>query len=111
MTKLSPGEAAHRWPQVHPGSQSVVFTALGQAGISEAPNIDVISLKTGKRKMILRGGFSARYLAAASEDREREAAEWIEGLIQDSLPGGERQKTRPIGKWGPYGCDCGCVVI
>lgn len=85
MTKLSPGEVAHRWPQVQPGSQSVVFTALGQAGISEAPNIDVISLKTGKRKLILRGGFSARYLADASEDREREAAAWLSDRKLDAL--------------------------
>jgi WD40 repeat protein len=67
LTKLNSGEVTHRWPQVLPGSQAVLFTSGAQLGASyDDANIDVISLKTGERKTIERGGFSARYLADAT---------------------------------------------
>ena len=67
VTKLNSGEVTHRWPQVLPGSQAVLFTAAAQLGLSyDDANIEVISLKTGERKTIQRGGFSARYLADAT---------------------------------------------
>ncbi len=67
VTKLASGEVTHRWPQVLPGSQAVLFTVAAQiaAGYDDA-NIDVVSLQTGERKTIQRGGFSARYLADAT---------------------------------------------
>jgi serine/threonine-protein kinase len=67
VTKLISGEVTHRWPQVLPGSQAVLFTAVAQTGVGyDDANIDVISLQTGERKTILSGGFSARYLADAT---------------------------------------------
>jgi Tol biopolymer transport system component len=67
VTKLNSGEVTHRWPQVLPGSQAVLFTSGTQTGAGyDNANIDVISLKTGERKTIERGGFSARYLADAT---------------------------------------------
>ena len=62
VTKLNAGEATHRWPQVLPGSQAVLFTVASQiaAGYDDA-NIDVISLQTGERKTLRRGGFYPRY--------------------------------------------------
>jgi Tol biopolymer transport system component/predicted Ser/Thr protein kinase len=66
VTKLNPGEFAHRWPQVLPGSQAVLFTAVPQGGAYDDANIDVISLKTGERKTVGRGGFSPRYLAVST---------------------------------------------
>jgi serine/threonine-protein kinase len=67
VTKLNSGEVTHRWPQVLPGSQAVLFTAAAQAGAGyDDANLDVISLQTGERKTILSGGFSARYLADAT---------------------------------------------
>ena len=67
VTKLNAGEVTHRWPQILPGSQSVLFTVAAQiaAGYDDA-NIDVVSLQTGERKTIQHGGFSARYLADAT---------------------------------------------
>jgi len=66
VTKLNPDERTHRFPQVLPGSQAVLFTSATQSGGRyDNANIDVISLKTGERKTIQRGGFSARYLADA----------------------------------------------
>ena len=67
VTKFNSGEVTHRWPQVLPGSQVVLFISDTQpAGVHDDANIEVISLKTGERKTIQRGGFSARYLADAA---------------------------------------------
>jgi serine/threonine-protein kinase len=63
VTKLNSGERTHRWPQVLPGSQAVLFTASNSGTDFEDANIDAVSVKTGERKTVLRGGFSGRYLA------------------------------------------------
>src|SRR5262249_44877234 len=62
LTKLNPGERTHRWPQVLPGSRAVLFTAHNSNDYDQA-NIDVVSLKTGERKTVQRGGHSPHYLA------------------------------------------------
>jgi serine/threonine-protein kinase len=61
-TKLNPGERTHRWPQLLPGNQALLFTASSTSGNYNDANIDVVSLKTGERKSIARGGFCPRYL-------------------------------------------------
>ena len=67
LTKMNPGETTHRWPQVLAGSQNVLFTAgLGGRPNFDSASIDVISLKTGERKTVQRGGFSGRYLATSN---------------------------------------------
>jgi serine/threonine-protein kinase len=66
VTKLNSGEVTHRWPQVLPGSQAVLFTASTHTGREDDGNIDVISLKTGERKTVERGGFSPGYLATSN---------------------------------------------
>jgi Tol biopolymer transport system component/predicted Ser/Thr protein kinase len=66
LTKLNPGEVTHRWPQVLPGSQAVVFTAHTQFANYDGANIDVVSLKTGARMTVQRGGFFPRYLATSN---------------------------------------------
>jgi Tol biopolymer transport system component len=63
LTKLNPGERTHRWPQVVSGSQAVLFTANAGSANFDNANIDVVSLKTGQRKTVQRGGFFGRYLA------------------------------------------------
>ena len=55
------GEFAHRFPQVLPGGEAVLFTALASGNYDDA-NIDVLSLKTGERKTVHRGGCFGRYL-------------------------------------------------
>ncbi len=64
VTKLASGEVTHRWPQVLPGSQAVLFTAATHRNNYEEATIEVISLQTGERKTVARGGFSPRYLPA-----------------------------------------------
>ncbi len=65
LTTLKAGEETHRWPQVLPGSKEVLFTAATQAssGYGDA-TIEVLSLETGERKTLHRGGFFPRYLPA-----------------------------------------------
>ena len=58
--KYEKGERRHGWPQVLPGSRAVLFTVERQS--SDDADIDVISLKTGKRKTLHHGGFFGRYL-------------------------------------------------
>jgi protein kinase-like protein/WD40 repeat protein len=56
------GETTHRFPQILPGGNSVLFTASsGTAEFNEA-NLGVLSLKTGQRKTLQRGGYFGRYL-------------------------------------------------
>ncbi len=71
VTKFNSGpnadERTHRWPQVLPGSQAVLFSASTHTGGSfDDADIDVVSLKTGERKTVQRGGFSPRYLATST---------------------------------------------
>jgi predicted Ser/Thr protein kinase len=51
-----------RWPQVLPGGQAVLITAGAGTGGYEEATIEVVSLKTGKAKTLLRGGYFGRYL-------------------------------------------------
>ena len=63
LTVLAKAEGEiDNWPQVLPGSQAVLFTRLTGDIEYDSGNIEVVSLKTGKRKTILKGGFLARYL-------------------------------------------------
>jgi serine/threonine-protein kinase len=56
------GEFAHRWPQVLPGSQAVLFTVYAGPLNTDDYDIDVILLKSGERKTVYHGGSYARYL-------------------------------------------------
>jgi hypothetical protein len=56
------GEATHRWPQILPGGQTVLFTGNQKAATYDDANIEVLSLKTGTIKVVQRGGYFGRYL-------------------------------------------------
>ena len=62
LTKLAVGAVTHRWPQVLPGGQAVLFTASHSPIAQENANIEVMSLKTGRIKTLQRGGYFGRYL-------------------------------------------------
>jgi Tol biopolymer transport system component len=63
ITKASEsGEASHRWPQILPGGQAVLFTSTTVGGAYEDASIEVLSLKTGQMKAVQRGGYFGRYL-------------------------------------------------
>jgi serine/threonine-protein kinase len=67
ITQLDKGkrEIGHGWPQVLPGSQEALFTVTSSS--SEETSIEVLSFKTGRRRTVLRGGFSGRYLPASKK--------------------------------------------
>jgi serine/threonine-protein kinase len=62
LTPLGSGEMTHRWPQVLPFGDAVLFTASLSVGAMENANIEAFSVKTGKIKIVQRGGYYARYL-------------------------------------------------
>ena len=62
LTELAPGEIAHRWPQVLPGSRAVLFSAYTSMTGLDGATIEVQSLRDGQRKTLVRGGTWGRYL-------------------------------------------------
>jgi tRNA A-37 threonylcarbamoyl transferase component Bud32 len=56
------GEVTHRWPQVLPGGQAVLFTSNTFLINYQDADIVVYSLSTKQRKTVHRGGFYPRYL-------------------------------------------------
>lgn len=57
----SQGERNHRWPFVLPGGKAALFTIGVGKSWSDA-RIGAVRLDTGERKIVLEGGFGARYL-------------------------------------------------
>jgi serine/threonine-protein kinase len=68
LTKLSPGETTHRWPQVLPGGRAVLFNSANTTQDFRSSPLEAVSTKTGERKVVLRGGISAKYVVAPSGD-------------------------------------------
>ncbi|MBM3756034.1 MAG: hypothetical protein FJW38_18870, partial [Acidobacteria bacterium] len=67
VTKLNSTLETHRWPQVLPGSQAVLFTSAAQVGAGyDDASIEVMSLRTGERKALHQGGFFGRYIPDSS---------------------------------------------
>ncbi|HXP86536.1 MAG TPA: winged helix-turn-helix domain-containing protein [Bryobacteraceae bacterium] len=58
------GERTWRWPQVLPGGESVLFNGFvaASAAAADSANIEVLSLKSGRVKVVRRGGSFGRYL-------------------------------------------------
>ena len=55
------GEYSHRYPQFMPDGKSVLFTALNGFGWDES-RVEVLQLDTGKRRVLIRGGHTGRFL-------------------------------------------------
>jgi serine/threonine-protein kinase len=62
ITRLAIGQQTHRWPQVLPGGEAVLFTASVTDIGNDNSDIDAISLKTGQVKVVQRGGRYGRYV-------------------------------------------------
>jgi serine/threonine-protein kinase len=54
------GELAHWWPQILPDGEHVLFTNFSTP--AERARIEVLSLQSGSRKVLIEGGMYARYL-------------------------------------------------
>jgi Tol biopolymer transport system component/predicted Ser/Thr protein kinase len=60
---LEVGETSHRWPQVLPGAQAVLFEAAVAYGNYETADIVAVSVKDGRRKIVIEhAGMYPRYL-------------------------------------------------
>jgi len=56
------GEQSHRWPQVLPGGRDVLFTAASEDGSFDEARLEVVSLASGERRTLFRGGSYGRYV-------------------------------------------------
>jgi Tol biopolymer transport system component len=59
---LADGEVTQRWPQILPGGKAVLYSGSGTTSAWDVGNIMVQPLAGGAPKVVLRGGFHARYL-------------------------------------------------
>jgi eukaryotic-like serine/threonine-protein kinase len=62
VTTLSEGEVSHRWPQMLPGANAILFAAFGTQGGIDASNIVVQRLPGRPSTIVLRGAHYARYV-------------------------------------------------
>jgi serine/threonine-protein kinase len=63
LTELGLGETTHRWPQVLPGGETVLFNASTVYGNHDEDGIAVVSLKDHRKKIVIEhGGMYPRYL-------------------------------------------------
>jgi len=63
VTKLgSNGEITHRWPQILPSGDAVLYTASTSLLDFDVANVAALSLATGQTKTLVRGGYFGRYL-------------------------------------------------
>ena len=60
---LQRGETTHRWPQILPGGQAVIYTSSTNNNFFQQASIDVASLKGGKTQTLVENAYYARYLA------------------------------------------------
>jgi hypothetical protein len=64
FTRLRKGETTHRWPQILPGGQALLFTAASTGMGMENASVAVISLPSGVTKTLITGGYFGRYVPA-----------------------------------------------
>ncbi len=61
ITTLRAGEAAHRWPQMLPGSRAVIYSTSENLGNHNDGLVMVQPLPSGEPKAIVTGGYFGRY--------------------------------------------------
>jgi WD40 repeat protein len=61
LTTLANGEQTHRYPQFLPGGEAVLFTASTNPNQFDDATLQLLSLKTGQVKTLLKGAYSGRY--------------------------------------------------
>ena len=64
IVNLASGELFYTFPHVVAGRKAVLFAAVGSPPSIETTNIDIVSLENGRRKTLVRGGASPRYLSS-----------------------------------------------
>ncbi len=61
LTTPDPGDGVHRWPDVLPGGEGVLFTIIN--GPVDNAQVAVLSLATEEVKVLIPGGSNPRYAA------------------------------------------------
>ncbi len=62
ITTLEEGEVGHRWPEMLPDGQALLFTVVGEPGTLENARIAFLSLETHERRILLdEESYNARY--------------------------------------------------
>jgi Tol biopolymer transport system component/predicted Ser/Thr protein kinase len=61
QTGTAPEDRGHLWPNVLPGNRGVIFTVWTGRSLNDS-RIEVLSLASGKRKVLIEGGTNARYI-------------------------------------------------
>jgi serine/threonine-protein kinase len=66
LTQLLPGESTHRWPQILPGGEHVIFMSDGYRGFSQATlhRLELLELASGKRHTLKDGCLYGRYVSS-----------------------------------------------
>src|SRR5215469_13214409 len=54
-------EFGHRWPEILPGDKAVLFT-IWTGGDFDTAQIGLLSLSTGEKRILIEGGYYARYV-------------------------------------------------
>ena len=96
FTKLQGAEISHRWPQVLPGGQAVLFTSRTGPGADEH-QVQVQRVSSGERRMLAQGesGYyvpTGHLVYVQSSDRDAGG-----GAIRSDAPSGRsRRACRPL---------------
>ncbi len=64
LTTLGETDLSHRWPQWLPDGETVLFTSLLEGADNfESGNLEIVTVATGERRVVHRGGYHGRYVA------------------------------------------------
>ncbi len=66
IDSLQGGTLTHRWPQRLTGSETILFTLSSSTNSFEDASIAALPLRTGKIKILVRGGYFGRYLPTSN---------------------------------------------
>ena len=100
------GEQAHRWPEVLPGGQAVLFTIF----TGDGPHIAVLDLETGDYRFLIPGGSNPHYSPTGHIIYGLDGALWAAGfdsasheLNSDPVPVREEVMTKlPVRRTLPF---------
>jgi serine/threonine-protein kinase len=62
VTTLGPGERTHRWPRFLPGGRAALFMVQMTDGAYDDGTIEAVTIATGERKVLVRGGTYPMYV-------------------------------------------------
>jgi eukaryotic-like serine/threonine-protein kinase len=64
LTRFENGENSHRWPEFLPGGSSLLFSSGTSGNNWSNPNVAIHSIKTGERRILIKGGTHPRYASS-----------------------------------------------